>query len=152
MFPVQIALLDVHNDPDLLTSAMDLAPEEALNEDAATVFGAFTPENILVGVLILVPEAGFMRINWMRVVPELRHNGIGTAMIGALTSEFQSFEDAQKLISWIPVYEDGEPVREFLESTGLFDITEEDLDGTGIYIALWNGRTFEDLMEEENEG
>ena len=73
-------------------------------------------------------------------------------MIGALTSEFQSFEDAQKLISWIPVDEDGEPVREFLESTGLFDITEEDLDGTGIYIALWNGRTFEDLMEEENEG
>lgn len=151
MIPVSIVRLDITED-GMRDMALAFIPEEALEaSEDVMVLTAITEENEPAGAIALSPDnEGGIRIEWLEVAEWCRHNGIGTILIDRVTESLYDEDDPTDIYAWFDGTEAGAAFEDFLESTGLFDVTVDEIGGNPIRIALWNGQTI-NLLEEEAE-
>ncbi|MBP5310788.1 MAG: hypothetical protein J6Z05_09345 [Lachnospiraceae bacterium] len=130
--------------------------EISQNEDNTTIIYAETPEGVVAGQIEFAPvnlndknEPGMIRLLWIEVMDDYRHGGIGTILIDALTSHLSEFETMPILTAWYDDDDVKNGFEDFLDSTALFDVNDEIINGKKVHIAVWNGHTFEEQYIEE---
>ena len=111
---------------------------------------AETQDGIIVGRLESEPVSKDMiRMNWIEVKEDYRRGGIATVLIDAITSQLAEENKKPILTAWYDDDDLKEGFKDFMESTQLFDFSDDVLNGRDIHIAVWNGNTFEEQYIEE---
>lgn len=162
MIPVQTGLIDT-GEQTLREAASVLLPAYVFDMTGLKVLGALTEEGDLAGALAVAPvhdeDAGdddgpMYRLHWIEVLPQYRREGIGIVLINTLTDDLAGTDDSSPppvLVAWYDDEDAKEGFGEFLDSTGLFDIEDDEAGGAPVHIAVWNGETYESLLAAADE-
>lgn len=154
MIPVKIGIIDI-GDETMREAASMLLPGYVFNEADVIILGAQTEEGLVAGAVAIerieAPDAEneMFRLCHMEVLAELRRQGIGTVLLDAVTSFFAEREDTVDLTIWYDMEDARNGFGSFIDGTRLFDIMADKINRKNVYIALWNGKTFDTLEEDE---
>lgn len=144
MIPVEFDHPDM-NDEASREAVSGLLPGDAVDTSQAEVITAAGEDGTMLSAICYAPEQDAVRILWIETLPEARGEGIGTCLIELLTDELADKEEPPLLTAWFDADEDFDDFAVFLDSTGLFTVAEDELDGEPVRIAVWNGETLTGL-------
>lgn len=119
------------------------------NSDA-NIITATTEDGVVAGNLLFEPVNGdIIRMTRIEVLEGYRRGGIATVLIDAITSYLSGEDKKPILTAWYDDDDLKEGLGDFLESTQLFDFSDDVLNGRNVHIAVWNGNTFDEQYIEE---
>ena len=123
---------------------------EVTKSEGRDILYAENLDGIIVGRLEYASvKSNMIRVIGLEVLEDYRRGKVATILIDALTSQISGLDDDHIITIWYDDDDIKEGFGDFLESTQLFDFSDEMINGRVVHIAVWNGHTFEEQYIEE---